>query len=62
LTTVVATDKDKGKNGDIIYSFLNETKSNELPFDIKRDTGKIYVVDDNKLDHEKIQTYSVSKL
>ena len=41
VTTFTATDKDKGKNGDIVYSLVNGNKHERFAIDSK--SGKITV-------------------
>ncbi|XP_017783736.1 PREDICTED: cadherin-related tumor suppressor [Nicrophorus vespilloides] len=54
VTTVLATDKDSGKNGQVFYRLVDDFDS----FEIDEENGEIYTT--IKLDREEIATYELT--
>ncbi|XP_041845371.1 protocadherin gamma-A6-like isoform X11 [Melanotaenia boesemani] len=58
ITTVSASDKDEGVNGEVTYSIPHVTKQTKHLFDVNVKTGEIKV--GGKLDFEKSKTYQLN--
>ncbi|XP_060771135.1 protocadherin gamma-A11-like isoform X6 [Neoarius graeffei] len=59
VVTVSATDKDKGSNGEVTYSFSQSTGKEAMEiFNINSDTGEIHVK--GVLDYEKSKQYELN--
>ncbi|XP_074530816.1 protocadherin gamma-A4-like [Halichoeres trimaculatus] len=58
VTSVSATDKDKGVNGDVSYSIAHVAKETKQLFDVNAKSGEIKVT--GKLDYEKSKTYQLN--
>ncbi|XP_055033354.2 protocadherin gamma-A4 isoform X26 [Misgurnus anguillicaudatus] len=58
VLTVSATDKDKGSNGEVTYSFSQSSGKDVNLFQINPDTGNIYV--SGLLDFEKSKQYELN--
>ncbi|KAI4896457.1 hypothetical protein NFI96_015231 [Prochilodus magdalenae] len=58
VMTVTATDKDKGANGDVTYSFSQSTRNAIELFTIDQDTGEIRI--NGLLDYEKSKQYDLN--
>ncbi|XP_076875481.1 protocadherin gamma-A6-like isoform X23 [Brachyhypopomus gauderio] len=58
ITTVIATDADKGANGEISYSIAQATKEARDLFAINSETGEIVVLE--KLDYESENGYQLN--
>ncbi|XP_058852779.1 protocadherin gamma-A11-like isoform X7 [Acipenser ruthenus] len=57
VTTVSATDADKGLNGDVTYSFTHATDGVEEKFEVDPNTGEITVA--GGIDFEKDKNYEI---
>ncbi|XP_074529715.1 protocadherin gamma-A4-like isoform X31 [Halichoeres trimaculatus] len=58
VTTVSATDEDKGVNGEVSYSIAHGARETKQLFDVNVKSGEIKVT--GKLDYEKSKTYQLN--